>query len=320
MADLLHLVDKPEGWTSHDAVARLRAVLGEHRMGHAGTLDPFASGLLLVGEGRATGALGCLGLLPKRYLARARFGIATDTQDRTGTAIRESSELPTVAQVEAALARFRGAIQQKPPLYSAVKVGGTRLYKAARKGLDVEREERAVHVYSLTLVPEDGAGAPAPGARLSEATLDLTVSRGTYVRTIAHELGEVLGCGAHLHALRRVASGPFRVEDALSCDRGSGHEAEAWRARAQSLDRALSFLPQVTLDEGEASRLRHGRSPSLEADRVRPSGAAWPLPPGECGWPLALAESDGSILALARPWEAQTAGTPALLQRVLVGS
>ena len=319
MADLLHLVDKPEGWTSHDAVARLRAVLGEHRIGHAGTLDPFASGLLLVGEGRVTGALGCLGLLPKRYLARARFGIATDTQDRTGTVIRESTELPTVAQVEAALARFRGAIRQRPPLYSAVKVGGTRLYKAARKGIHVEREERDVHVYSLTLVPDDGAVA-APGAGISEATLDLTVSRGTYVRTIAHDLGEALGCGAHLHALRRVASGPFRVEDALSCDRATGHGVEAFRAGALTLDRALSFLPQVALDEGEASRLRHGRSPSLEADRVRPSAAAWPLPPGECGWPLALAEPDGGILALARPWEAQTAGEPAQLQRVLVGS
>jgi len=323
MADLLHLVDKPEGWTSHDAVARLRAVLGEHRVGHAGTLDPFASGLLLVGEGRATGALGCLGLLPKRYLARARFGIATDTQDRTGAITRETTDLPTAGQVDAALDRFRGAIRQRPPLYSAVKVGGTRLYKAARKGLDVERDERTVHVYELTRVNEgagSGANGAGPDAVLNEVTLDLTVSRGTYVRTIAHDLGEALGCGAHLSALRRVASGPFLVEDALSCDRSLGHDASAFRARARTLDEALSFLPRVALGEEESSRLRHGRSPALERDRVRQPAAAWPLPPGECGWPLALTEPDGGVLALARPWEAQTAGEPARLQRVLVGA
>ncbi|MGH7681295.1 MAG: tRNA pseudouridine(55) synthase TruB [Candidatus Eiseniibacteriota bacterium] len=320
MADILHLVDKPEGWTSHDAVARLRTVLGEHRVGHAGTLDPFASGLLLVGEGRATGVLGCLGLLPKRYLARARFGVATDTQDRTGATTRESADLPTAAQVDAALERFRGAIRQRPPLYSAVKVGGTRLYKAARKGLDVEREERTVHVYALTRVDDGARDDAGSGATLAEVTLDVTVSRGTYVRTIAHDLGEVLGCGAHLSELRRVASGPYRVEDALSCDRSLGHDAEALRGRALSLDEALSFLPRVALSTEEASRLRHGQSPSLEQDRVQPNDGAWPLPPGECGWPLALAEPGGGILALARPWEAQAAGDPALLQRVLVGA
>ena len=135
MADSLHLLDKPEGWTSHDVVARMRTVLGERRVGHAGTLDPFASGLLLIGEGRATGFLGCLGLLPKRYLATARLGVATDTQDVTGTVTATSSRMPSLPEVEAALARFRGAIRQRPPLYSAVKVGGTRLYKAARRGV-----------------------------------------------------------------------------------------------------------------------------------------------------------------------------------------
>src|SRR6267142_621224 len=298
MADLLHLVDKPEGWTSHDAVARLRTLLGESRVGHAGTLDPFASGLLLIGEGRATGFLGCLGLLPKRYRARARLGVATDTQDLTGTVTATSSRIPMLTEIESSLPRFRGAIRQRPPLYSAVKVGGTRLYKAARRGVDVEREERPVHVYELSLA----------GSALPEITLDVTVSRGTYVRTLAHDLGEALGCGAHLTALRRVESGPFDVDAALTCDRSSGHDVGAFRERALEPDRALSFLPRVRLSDEEAARLRHGRAPALEPDRVEEPAQGWPLPPGECGWPLALVDQSGSVLALARPWREQAPG------------
>src|SRR5262250_3395148 len=134
MADLLHLVDKPEGWTSHDVVARLRGLLGERRIGHAGTLDPFATGLLLVAEGRATGLLGCLSLLPKRYRARARLGVATDTQDRTGAPVRVSQELPCPRRVEEAITALASLTLQRPPLYSAVKVRGERLYRAARRG------------------------------------------------------------------------------------------------------------------------------------------------------------------------------------------
>jgi tRNA pseudouridine55 synthase len=309
MADLLHLVDKPEGWTSHDVVARLRVLFGESRIGHAGTLDPFASGLLLIGEGRATGFLGCLGLLPKRYRATARLGAATDTQDVTGTVTTTSNRIPALIEVEAALARFRGAIRQRPPLYSAVKVGGTRLYKAARRGVDLEREERSVHVYRLCLA----------GSAIPEITLDVTVSRGTYVRTLAHDLGETLGCGAHLTALRRVESGPFQVDEALSCDRASGHDVGAFRERALSPDRALSFLPRVRLSDDETARLRHGRAPTLERDRVEEPSRDWPLPPGESGWPLVLVDREGSVLAIARPWPDQTPGAEALLQRVLVG-
>jgi tRNA pseudouridine55 synthase len=310
MADLLHLVDKPEGWTSHDAVARLRTILGESRVGHAGTLDPFASGLLLIGEGRATGALACLGLLPKRYVARVRLGVSTDTHDRTGSVTGGSEGIPSPGEIEAALERFRGDIRQVPPLYSAVKVAGRRLYKSARRGLEVERSERAAHVYRLVLVE----------ASLPEITLDLTVSRGTYVRAIAHDLGALLGCGAHLSALRRVESGPFRVEAALSCDRTLGHDAAAFRGRALPLDQALSFLPRALLDSDEAARLRNGRAPALERERIEEPRDPWPLPPGETGRPLALAAPGGEVLALAAPWETQTPGMPVRLQRVLVGA
>ena len=308
MADLLHLVDKPEGWTSHDAVARLRTIRREPHMGHAGTLDPFASGLLLVGEGRAARFLGCLSLLPKRYHARARLGVATDTQDRTGVPIRTSREIPDGPVIEGALQAFRGAIRQRPPLYSAIKVRGERLYRAARRGEEVDREERDAFVSQLTLV----------AAEPPEIVLDVTVSRGTYVRTLAHDLGERLGCGAHLIALRRVSSGPFRVEEALSPDRTTGHDAETFAKRALGPERALSFLPRVRLGAEESARLRHGRGPLLSRERIENPTPAWPLPPGVAGWPVALYGVDGTLLALARPWEEQLPEMPVQLQRVLV--
>ena len=320
MADLLHLVDKPEGWTSHDVVARMRTVLGERRVGHAGTLDPMASGLLILGEGRATSLLGCLAMLPKRYLATARLGISTDTQDRTGRVLEERSpsEIPDRSAVIAALPRFQGRIEQTPPLYSAVKVAGERLYKAARRGESVERSPRPVHVYAISLVapnppnPSD-AGANHP----EEITLDVTVSRGTYVRTLAHDLGEALGCGAHLVALRRISYGPIRVENALSPAREAGHDADAFRARALPPVRALSFLPRVRLDQAESGQLRHGLAPVLTPERIERPDEDDPLPPGEVGWPLALLDTEGNLLALAKPWEAQAAGERVALLRVV---
>jgi len=315
MADLLHLVDKPEGWTSHDVVARMRTILGERRVGHAGTLDPMASGLLVLGEGRTTALLGFLAMLPKRYLARARLGISTDTQDRTGRVLEERSPIPDRSAVIAALSRFEGRIEQTPPLYSAVKVAGERLYKAARRGESVERSARPVHVYAISLVapnPNDPAADPP-----EEITLDITVSRGTYVRTLAHDLGEALGCGAHLVALRRISYGPIRVENALSPTREAGYDADAFRARALPPARALSFLPRVRLDPAESSQLRHGLAPVLTPERIeRPEGDD-PLPPGEVGWPLALLDHEGELLALAKPWEGQAAGERAALLRVV---
>jgi tRNA pseudouridine55 synthase len=311
MADLLHLVDKPEGWTSHDAVARLRRVLGERRVGHAGTLDPFATGLLIVAEGRGTGLLGALALLPKRYLATLRLGVATDTQDRTGTPISESKgPLPTLAAFDQALAGFRGRLEQRPPLYSAVKVAGERLYRAARRGEEVERPTRPVHVYALERV----TGAPDQGA---DVTLDLTVSRGTYVRTLAHDLGAALGCGAHLVALRRVSIGPFHVSGAGRVEKESGWDAARLRSRAIPPSVALGFLPRVRLDASEAARLRHGAGPAIGAERIVESEAGYPLPPGASGWPLALLDPEGTLLGVAEPWCEQAPGAPLKLQRVV---
>jgi tRNA pseudouridine55 synthase len=318
MADLLHLVDKPEGWTSHDVVARLRGILGVRRVGHAGTLDPFASGLLVLGEGRTTALLSCIGLLPKRYVARALLGVETDTQDRTGTVVKRSEAIPDAASVRAALERFRGPGEQVPPAYSAVKVGGERSYRVARRGEERERKPRPIHVYDFALDAVEGASAAsAKRPDPAEIVLDVTVSRGTYVRTLAHDLGRALGCGAHLTALRRVAIGPFRVEDALSPTREAGHDVARFRERALRPERALSFLPHMRLAEGEAERLRQGAAPMTDPARVEAAPKADRLPPGEAGWPLALLDAEGTLLALARPLELQRAGEPMALLRVV---
>jgi tRNA pseudouridine55 synthase len=316
MADLLHLVDKPEDWTSHDVVARLRGILGERRVGHAGTLDPFASGLLVLGEGRTTSLLSCIGLLPKRYVATARLGVETDTQDRTGRVLHRSDAIPPRESVRAALDRFRGPLAQRPPAFSAVKVRGERLYKAARRGENPERATRPVHVYALELVE----GGDADSSPRDEITLELTVSRGTYVRTLAHDLGEVLGCGAHLTALRRVAIGPFRVEQALSPAKEAGHGASCFRERAIPPERALAFLPRIALTPDEAGRIRHGVAPIADPDRVQAAPESDPLPPGEPGWPVALLNPEGMLTALARPWEMQRRGEPMSLLRVVAAA
>jgi tRNA pseudouridine55 synthase len=281
--DLLHLVDKPEGWTSHDVVARLRRILGERRMGHAGTLDPFATGLLLVAEGRATALLGCMSLLPKRYRAVARLGVATDTQDLTGAPLRTSHSIPSESEVRAAVARLKARTLQRPPSYSAVKVRGERLYKAARRGETLEAEERPIRIYDLT----------ADASSLPDVILDLTVSRGTYIRTLAHDLGEDLGCGAHLVSLRRIATGPFQVEDALPV------EAPDRRSRGTAPAQAIPHLPRVVLTGEESARVRHGRAPVVDRERLVPAPLHVPLPPGETDWPLALLSPEGDLVALA---------------------
>jgi tRNA pseudouridine55 synthase len=206
-----------------------------------------------------------------------------------------------------ALASFRGPLRQRPPLYSAVKVRGERLYEAARRGVEVEREHRPIQVYALELVHADPP----------EVVLDVTVSRGTYVRTLAHDLGETLGCGAHLTELRRTASGPFTVDRALSCDRDRSPGRDAFRERALAPEEALAFLPRVRLTADEAARLRHGQAPAFDPARVEPSGATWPLPPGATGWPLALLDPGQALLATAHAAEEQTPGLTTRLLRVL---
>ncbi len=179
------LIDKPRDWTSSDVVAKLRGVLHEKRIGHSGTLDPMATGLLVVFVGRATRAVEYAESDAKRYTARLRLGLVTDTQDTTGTALGgDLREVPR-EELEAVLARFRGEIEQIPPMYSAVKKDGKKLYELARKGVEVERKPRRVTISGLEILSGGG----------DEYTLRVRCSKGTYIRTLCHDIGQTLGCG-----------------------------------------------------------------------------------------------------------------------------
>jgi tRNA pseudouridine55 synthase len=244
-------VDKPAGPTSHDVVHRIRRLLKTRAVGHTGTLDPFATGLLVVLLGRATRLARFVEAEAKTYLATARLGIATDTDDATGTPLRPPADLTelTEARVAEALAGFAGEQRQRPPLYSAKHVDGERSYRLARRGVAVQPGETTVMVRRIELVEY----APP------ELVFRVTVSAGTYVRALARDLGERLGVGAHLTALRRESIGLLRVEDAV---RLADIDPSAVRpARA-----VLGHLPAVELDEPGRSAVSHGRAVPADAD------------------------------------------------------
>ena len=223
------LVDKPQDFTSHDVVAKLRGILRERRIGHAGTLDPMATGLMTVFVGRATRAVEFAESHEKEYLAHLRPGVITDTQDITGTVLSRSDFIPTKAELLAVLPEFTGEIIQIPPMYSAIKVGGKKLYELARRGIEVEREGRPVTIKALELLDETQDGF----------SLRVVCSKGTYIRTLCHDIGLRLGCGAALSALRRTRAGCFSVDDAFTL--------EEIAARAQQGDLESLFLPTDSL-------------------------------------------------------------------------
>lgn len=261
------LVDKPAGPTSHDVVQEARRALGTRRVGHAGTLDPFATGLLLLCAGRATRLVEYFHLLSKTYEASLRLGIETDTHDPEGRVVGRSEawhELGPTA-VEDVLSRFRGRLVQRPPAFSAKRVGGRRAHRAARHGEAVELEPVPVEVHRLEVV-----ACEPPSLRLRAE-----VSTGTYLRALARDLGRALGCGAHLRALRREAIGPFGVGDAVAPSdlAGLGQGRAAWRTPAE----ALAWLPSRHLAPEEAERARSGAR--VPADSTAdPGGAAGALP------------------------------------------
>lgn len=250
--DGILLVDKPAGWTSFDVIAKLRGAAGQKKVGHAGTLDPMATGVLPVLFGRATKVCDLLLSEQKRYRARVLFGIITDTQDTTGTVLADRRPAGiTEKTLLAALPAFTGEVRQTPPMYSAVKVGGRRLYDLARAGKEIERPERTVTVWELRLLDFDQAQG--------EAELDVLCSKGTYVRTLAHDLGAALGCGAALSSLQRTMSSGFRLEDCVSL------EETLLLARNGGLERrliplwaAFSALPRLEAGEWQAKMLRNG--------------------------------------------------------------
>ena len=198
------LVDKEQDWTSNDVVSKLRGILHEKRVGHSGTLDPLATGLLVVFVGRATRAVEFAESHDKRYTARLRLGVSTDTQDVTGNVLSRSDAATSREELEAVLASFRGEIKQIPPMYSAVRHKGERLYDIARRGGEVEREARQIRIASLDVLGEEDG----------DWVLDVRCSKGTYIRTLCSDIGDALGCGGCMSALRRTEAGRYKVSDA----------------------------------------------------------------------------------------------------------
>ncbi len=243
------VIDKPDGWTSHDVIARLRRLLGERRIGHAGTLDPMATGVLPVFVGRATRAVEFCESDDKEYVAGLRLGIVTDTQDTTGTVLSQHPVDVTAIDVEAALKSFVGPQKQTPPMYSAVKIGGKKLYELARRGIEAERPARDVIIHSLALLGCDG----------SDYSMHVHCSKGTYVRTLCHDIGQALGCGGTMSALRRTRAGRFTLQNAVTLD---DVEQAAENGQAEALlspvDSLFSDHPAVRLDEKQTARCRNG--------------------------------------------------------------
>ena len=255
-AEGLLLVDKPAGITSHDVVDSVRRTLATKKVGHAGTLDPMATGLLLIGVGRATRLLRFLGDLAKTYEGTLRLGVETDTLDADGEVVRESPVDVTDEQVAEAMRSLVGESLQRPPAYSAVKVGGRKLYEAARAGEHLEAEPRAIRVDAFDLLSFDPP----------DVAFRVICSGGTYVRVLAADVGAAVSTGAHLRALRRTAIGPYRAEDAVSPD--------AVRDPLP-IEAAVGHLPRLDLEADEAEAASHGR-PLGPADIRGPYGVFGP--------------------------------------------
>jgi tRNA pseudouridine55 synthase len=246
----LLLIDKPAGVTSFEVVRRARRALRIRKIGHLGTLDPFATGLLPLCLLEATKLVPYLMPEPKIYRAQVKLGVTTDTQDATGEVVSRCEALPTPKQIYEAAARFVGEVIQVPPRYSALHYQGERAYRLARRGEAVELAPRTVTIYVLTV------GEVA----IPEFTITVKCSQGTYIRTLAQDLGEALGCGAHLAALRRLAVGQFRVEDALPLAVLEEHSQEELASRIVPLSSCLPGMRLVEVDAVAAGKLRQGRT------------------------------------------------------------
>ena len=245
------IVDKPQGWTSQDVTARLRRVFNTRRIGHGGTLDPMATGVLPVFVGRATRGVEFFEHAEKVYETVLRLGITTDTEDITGTVLTEQDAFVTGSMVEEALSKFRGEIMQVPPMYSALKVGGQKLYDLARKGKEVERQPRPITIHELTLLSMEADGIH----------LRVRCSKGTYIRTLCKDIGEALGCGGCMAALRRVEAGEYTAAEAVPLQQLL--ETENPEAFLRPVDSMFRNYPAVTLTPKQELRCRNGNSFSL---------------------------------------------------------
>jgi tRNA pseudouridine55 synthase len=308
------VVNKPSGPTSFDVVRRVKSIFKVKRAGHTGTLDPTATGVLPICLGDATKVAGYVSDGEKEYEAVVRLGETTDTQDAAGRSLaRASTEAVTEARVAEALAGFVGLVAQTPPMYSARKVDGKRLYELAREGLEVEREARTVHIDEARMTRYASGIPHADGATpLVEVGIFVRCSKGTYLRTLAADLGERLGCGGHLGELRRVRVGPFSLDESVPLDRLMQLAKEEGPAGLQRtilpLSRALDDLGELRLDAPLARRVAHGHAPGpADLSRLR-------APPYARGRKVRLVDPEGRVLAVA---ESDGVGTLKLL-RVLV--
>jgi tRNA pseudouridine55 synthase len=263
LSGILHL-DKPRGMTSHDVVAAVRRLVGIRAVGHTGTLDPDASGVLVLCLGGATKFARFFEALEKTYWTVLQLGLCTDTQDATGT-VTHRGEVPALshAQLRDVLARFQGPLQQIPPMYSAVKYHGQRLYRLARQGQTVTRQARDIFVRQLDLLEHRG----------THMTLSITCSKGTYIRTLGEEIGLALGCGAYVLHLQRCRVGPFALASACSFDGLQQHVLAGTLAHVvMPLSEALSFLPALTLtaQQYDALRAQQGSTLSTMVDAMQP--------------------------------------------------
>ena len=284
--DGIRCMDKPEGMTSFLCVAILRRLLGVKKVGHAGTLDPNATGVLPLLVGRATKTLDRLPVHDKSYTATMRFGAVSDTLDVWGTVTETGSPLPTRAAVEAALPAFRGDIMQVPPMTSALKKDGVRLYELARQGIEIEREARPVTIYELELLEYDETAG--------ELTIHCACSKGTYIRTLCDDLGRMLGCGAVMTALRRTAAAGYTLADCITVDEAKAlAEAGQLGTRVLPIETILASYPAITVTAPHAARFRNGGALDLARLKATVEG------------PVRVYDPDGVCMALGVPVDGQ---------------
>ena len=273
------IVDKPQGWTSQDVTARLRRVFNTRRIGHGGTLDPMATGVLPVFVGRATRGVEFFEHAEKTYETVLRLGITTDTEDISGTVLTEQDAFVTGEQLEEVLANFRGEILQVPPMYSALKVGGQKLVDLARKGKEVERQPRPITIHELRLLGMDADGIH----------LRVRSSKGTYIRTLCKDIGEALGCGGCMAALRRVQAGEYTIDEAVPLQ--TLLETEDPEPYLRPVDTMFRQYDAITLTEKQELRCRNGNSFSISL--ANGTYRAY----GKNGEFLALSKVDGGIMS-----------------------
>lgn len=264
------IIDKPAGWTSHDVIAKLRGILKEKRIGHGGTLDPMATGVLPVFIGRATRAVEFCESYDKEYIAGLRLGIVTDTQDTTGNILSQSEVQVSRQDVERAIQNFKGSQEQLPPMYSAVKIGGKKLYELARRGIEADRKPRPITINVLEVLEQNE----------NDYILRIVCTKGTYIRTLCHDIGGFLGCGGTMSSLRRTRAGSFTLEEALSL---SAVDEAVTTGRIDELskpvDTLFSAYASVIIDDQQKAKCLNGNVFAYDAPdglyRVYDGGACF---------------------------------------------